>query len=206
MLRISRKPIKMHFPASDREHNLTLSRRLYVLAWTIEGIAVFLGLGMALTLNMPGESSWGGFLLGAGGFVMVACAELSKIPLATFFVQTKSWRAKLATLAFLILMSFITFETIFMSLERGFNARMIAVRVQAEKIFGLKAERGEISAVLENPAADIKARREAREQELAEHRAGRKLETSTSTTRRKELEERRVSGQSGSSRRRSEKT
>lgn len=116
-------------PVNERAHLEALARRLYILAWTIEGIAVALGLGMAISQNVPGESSFGSFLLGGGGFVMVACAELSKIPLATFFVETPRRRAKLATLGFLLLMSFITFETIFMSLERGFNARLQAVQL-----------------------------------------------------------------------------
>ena len=59
-----------------------LAKRLYVLAWTIEGIAVALGLGMALSLNNTEHTDFSTFLLGSGGFVMVACAELSKIPLA----------------------------------------------------------------------------------------------------------------------------
>jgi hypothetical protein len=59
---------------------------------------------MALTLNLSGETTVSDFFLGGGGFVMVACAELSKIPLATFFVEA-SHRGKLLTLAFLLLMS-----------------------------------------------------------------------------------------------------
>ena len=65
---------------NEREYLESLARRLYVLAWIIEGVAVALGLGMALSLNWLTESSFTEFLLGGGGFVMVACAELSKIP------------------------------------------------------------------------------------------------------------------------------
>jgi hypothetical protein len=82
----------------ERDHIEALARRLYILAWVIEGVAVALGLGMALSLNLPGESSFGEFLLGGGGFVMIACAELSKIPLATFFVETPGRSARLQPL------------------------------------------------------------------------------------------------------------
>lgn len=155
-------------PASEKEHLETLARRLYILAWSIEGIAVALGLGMAISQNVPGESSFGSFLLGGGGFVMVACAELSKIPLATFFVETPRRRAKLATLGFLLLMSFITFETIFMSLERGFNARLQAVHSQKEQLAYLQAEHARLSAIVENPDIDLRSTRAAIEKQLAE--------------------------------------
>ena len=123
---------------------------------------------MAISQNVPGESSFGSFLLGGGGFVMVACAELSKIPLATFFVETPRRRAKLATLGFLLLMSFITFETIFMSLERGFNARLQAVQTHKEQLVGLQSEHYRLSATVENPDADLRSTRAALEKQLAE--------------------------------------
>lgn len=86
--------------------------------------------------------------------MMVACAELSKIPLATFLVETPRRRAKLATLCFLLLMSFITFETIFMSLERGFNARLQAVQTYKEQLGDLQSEHNRLSAIVENPSSD----------------------------------------------------
>jgi hypothetical protein len=43
-----------------------MARRLYILAWVIEGVAVSLGLGMALSLNLPGESTVAEFLHLAG--------------------------------------------------------------------------------------------------------------------------------------------
>ena len=168
----------------EREHLQTLGRRLYILAWVIEGIAVALGLGMALSLNMPGQSSFADFFLGGGGFVMVACAELSKIPLATFFVQTPSRRAKLGTLAFLLLMSFITFETIFFSLERGFNARLLIVRSLSEEIAGLNAEHKQLSSLIENPGAALAASRGVIEKQLSEIDSSYKLETGSITSRR----------------------
>ena len=154
--------------ARERARIEAMARRLYILAWVIEGVAVSLGLGMALSLNIPGESTIAEFFLGGGGFVMVACAELSKIPLATFLVEASGRGAKAATLIFLILMSFITFETIFMSLERGFDARMRAVHAQKEQLAQLKAEHAKLSAVIENPSANLQSTRFTIERELGE--------------------------------------
>lgn len=161
-------PAEMAADRGERAYLEILAKRLYILAWVIEGIAVALGLGMALSLNVSRESTFADFLLGGGGFVMVACAELSKIPLATFFVETQRRRAKLATLAFLLLMSFITFETIFMSLERGFNARLQEVHHQKEQIENLNLEHKRLSKLVDNPGEDLQAARTALEKQLGE--------------------------------------
>ena len=145
-----------------------MAHRLYILAWVIEGVAVSLGLGMALSLNATGDSSFAEFLLGGGGFVMVACAELAKIPLATFIVESVSKRAKLAALTFLLLMSFITFETIFMSLERGFHARMVEVRTHQEQLHGLQTEYDSLTRKIADPGSEFASTRAKLNQQIAE--------------------------------------
>jgi hypothetical protein len=127
------------------------------------------------------------FLLASGGFVMVACAELSKIPLATFFVQSASRRAKLATLGFLLLMSFITFETIFFSLERGFDARMHVVQALGEDITELKIEHARLAKLVAAPTEDLAASRAAVEKESAENERNYRIETGAIEERRKTL-------------------
>ena len=134
-----------------------------------------------------GGSSAADFLLGGGGFVMVACAELSKIPLATFLVRSSSRRSRVVTLAFLLLMSFITFETIFFSLERGFNARTLSVRIQAEEIALLKSEHAKLSDFAENPSDRFRAERLAIEKQRDEIRSTYNIETGTITTNRDAL-------------------
>ncbi|MDX2157843.1 MAG: hypothetical protein SFW09_15195 [Hyphomicrobiaceae bacterium] len=156
---------------NDRsEYLAALAKRLYILAWIIEIIAVSLGLGMALTMNSTGQNSFADFLLGGGGFVMVSCAELSKIPLATFFVESDRKRVKLATLGFLILVSFITFETIFFSLERGFNGRMQQINASKEKIGQLERDFVLLAGKIKDPNSDAAAERAAlgRQREEAE--------------------------------------
>jgi hypothetical protein len=86
---------------------------------------------MALTLNLSGETTVSDFFLGGGGFVMVACAELSKIPLATFFVEA-SHRGKLLTLAFLLLMS-LPVDT--RSVRRAFRSLKTSRQIWRESQF-----------------------------------------------------------------------
>ena len=65
-------------------------------------------------------------------------------------------------------MSFITFETIFMSLERGFNARLVAVQTQKEQLDTLKSEHSRISLAIENPSADLQSTRAVLMKQLEE--------------------------------------
>ena len=164
-----------------------MAHRLYILAWVIEGVAVSLGLGMALSLNAKGDSNVAEFLLGGGGFVMVACAELAKIPLATFIVETISRRAKLAALIFLLLMSFITFETIFMSLERGFHARMVEVRTHQEQLHSLQAEHSNLTQMIADPGSEFRSTRAKLDQQIAEVDEQAKLDLEAISNERQEL-------------------
>ena len=118
---------------------------------------------------------------------MVACAELSKIPLATFFVETPGRRAKLFTLGFLLLIGFITFETIFMSLERGFNVRLQGVHAQKEKVADLQTEHKRLSAIVRDPSIDLRSRRTALEQQLSDNDKSLKAELAAQKNRREIL-------------------
>lgn len=126
-------------------------RRLYALAWGIEGIAVLVGLSIAIVLGLDASSKSGGSLLSmdvilaSGGFLIVACAELTKIPVATTLVHAR-WQWKPALLALLALMSVITFETIFFSLERGFTLRALEVEARRHVVESLEGERQALEA------------------------------------------------------------
>lgn len=138
--------------ALDRQDRLRQhGRRLYVLAWGIEAIAVLAGLSIALALGLDAAVKAGGnllsldVLLASGGFLIVACAELTKIPVATTLVHAH-WKWKPALLALLALMSVITFETVFFSLERGFTLRMLEVEEQRHVVDRLDDERRALEA------------------------------------------------------------
>jgi hypothetical protein len=102
------------------------AKNLMRLAWSIEGMAVLIGLSIAFSrvqdANQTGTANvtfWGGIQL-MGGFIIVSMGELTKIPLSMLLVNG---RLLLKPLVFLVLLfvSAITFETVFLSLERGYD-------------------------------------------------------------------------------------
>ncbi len=136
----------------DRRNRLQHhGRRLYALAWAIEAIAVLAGLSIALALGIDASAKASGnllsidVLLASGGFLIVACAELTKIPVATTLVHAR-WAWKPALLVLLVLMSVITFETVFFSLERGFTLRVLEVEQQRHLVGELDGERQALEA------------------------------------------------------------
>ena len=128
-----------------------LGRQFYRLAWSIEILAVAVGLALALAQGLEawseaqGAISLAALSLASGGFLIVAMAELAKIPVATALVHSRSaWRPAIALL--LLVMSVITFETVFFSLERGFTVRMFGVEQQRHILEALEAERAALLA------------------------------------------------------------
>jgi hypothetical protein len=96
------------------------------LAWSIEIMAVLIGLSIAFArlrdANLEGtanQSFWGSIQL-MGGFIIVSMGELTKIPLSMLLVNV---RPLFKPLVFLVVafISAITFETVFLSLERGYS-------------------------------------------------------------------------------------
>ena len=126
-------------------------RRLYRLAWLIEVVAVVVGFGLAMVIGYDALAKAGGafavseFVLASGGFVIVALAEITKIPLATALVHVR-WLWKPLLLALMALMAMITFETVFFSLERGFTLRMRGVEAQRQAVDELEGERAAVQA------------------------------------------------------------
>jgi hypothetical protein len=102
------------------------SKNLMRLAWSIECVAVFIGLSIAFArvadanqTNTANVSFWGAIQL-MGGFIIVSMGELTKIPLSMLLVNVRLTFKPLVLLVILFV-SGITFETVFLSLERGYN-------------------------------------------------------------------------------------
>ena len=162
-----------------------IGQKLYVVAWVIEGIAVSAGLLIAVAIGMDAHHAAGGHglsldvVLASGGFLVVACAELTKIPVATTLVHAR-WTWKPVLFVLLALMSVITFETIFFSLERGFTMRMQAVERQRQAVEELEDERSRLmtdlarskeaatdtQVLLVGPADELRRRTAERVEEL----------------------------------------
>ena len=115
----------------------------YRMAWLMEITAALIGLsvaGVMIIAGLQADMSKSGFLapivgqIGpAGAFIMVALAELTKIPLATLLFEVKKL-AKPVVALILLGMAFITFETVLTGLERAQTIRELAYSEIAEKI------------------------------------------------------------------------
>ena len=115
------------------------SRQLLKLAWAIELVAVVIGLSIAFSrvadANQTGSvdvSFWAGIQL-IGGFIIVSMGELTKIPLSLLLVSA---RPLMKPIVFILVafISAITFETIFLSLERGYNYQKSDMQAYREEI------------------------------------------------------------------------
>ena len=100
-------------------------------AWALEASAAAMGLitGIALGYQAFASSEAGSvtsidLILASAPFIMVAIAELTKIPIATLLFSA-SWVWKPIVLIFLVGLAGITFETVFMGLERAAKLRQL---------------------------------------------------------------------------------
>ena len=123
--------------------------KLYVFAWVIEIIAAFIGLMIAWSMGFQTYQfyvkEYGSFplnnlfdlFLAALPFVMVAAVELLKIPFCKLVYLNKSFKIRFFYLIVLILVTFITFETLITGFERQFNNISIQVNAPQTKLTAL---------------------------------------------------------------------
>ena len=109
------------------------SRLLIALAWTVEGIAVLIGLTISIVVAVSALNSYAGeadvslldgtsaIVVAALPFVLIAVVELCKIPLTFAFMSVRNivWRSMF--LAFVLFLCLITFETMLNGFERNFS-------------------------------------------------------------------------------------
>ena len=103
-------------------------RWLYKFAWGFEGAAALTGLAMAAVFNAPSyirysedgidATEWTFLIGGSLPFIMVAFAELCKIPLVTATIQSKTQSTRLIFGLTTFAAAFITFETVYNGLEQ----------------------------------------------------------------------------------------
>lgn len=140
----------------------------YRMSWLLEITAAFIGFSIAIVMIINGfEASnvEAGFFApvinqigAAGAFVMVALAELTKIPLATLLFAVQSYFKRIAVLTILLGMAAITFETVFFGLERANTIResqytdiVQKISIEEAKISVIKLNEGDESfSVTEN--------------------------------------------------------
>lgn len=128
-------------------------------AWALEITAAALGLvtGIALgyqafTAADAGSVTSMDLALASAPFLMVAIAELTKIPAATLLFSAR-WRWKPFVFVFLIALAGITFETVFLGLERAATLRQLRYEDIANDIKRTEAE----NVILARRIADLAA-------------------------------------------------
>jgi len=119
---------------------------------------VLIGLSIAFArvadANQTGSASvsfWGAIQL-MGGFIIVSLGELTKIPLSILLVNVRLVFKPLVLLIVLFV-SGITFETVFLSLERGYNYQKSDIHAYRDELrtarerLDNEAERDEIERI-----------------------------------------------------------
>ncbi|MER9470309.1 hypothetical protein NKI82_31380 [Mesorhizobium sp. M0482] len=110
-------------------------------AWALEiaAAAIVLTTGVALGVQAFSASesvTAMDLTLASAPFLMVAIAELTKIPIATLLFSA-SWFWKPMILVFLLILASITFETVFMGMERAGALRQLRYEELVNKIDAL---------------------------------------------------------------------
>ena len=116
----------------------TYGQWTYRGAWALEIAAATIGLATGLALgiqafNASQTATAMDLTLASAPFLMVAIAELTKIPIATLLFSA-SWLWKPLLLVLLMALAVITFETVFMGLERAGTLRQLRYEELASKV------------------------------------------------------------------------
>jgi hypothetical protein len=130
-----------------RAYNLGKARFLTRLAWTIEIVLVITGIGIAVAQATGAGVATRLFTAFPvfGVFLILAVAELSKIPSATVAFHARGWGRALAALA-LVVATGISFETVFNGFERFTFAMTATVTEARQGVTDLEAERARLAS------------------------------------------------------------
>lgn len=143
----------------DLEFREKTSGHLLRAAWTVEVVAVLLGLAISVAVGFDGWASlqnsqrteadvWINIGISSAPFLLVALVEMTKIPMsgAAYYATRWYWRV-MFTLG-LLFVAFVTFETMFNGLERNFaslkysmDIKMDEYTLLQEQFYDLEAEK-----------------------------------------------------------------
>ncbi len=141
--------------AFSREYKDKYATFLIKLAWSVEIVAVLIGLMISLVVSisasqafMSGQEEAGFFgttsnMLVAGlPFLLVALVELCKIPLTFTFMAVTNVKWRLIFMFFVFFLCTITFETMLNGFERNFSNLNFAIDTRKNQIENINAEIG----------------------------------------------------------------
>ena len=156
-------------PSGFEAYNRRYARFLSRLAWGIELTLVATGVGIAAA-QVAGGADWAGAFPIFGPFLVMAAAELTKIPAAVVTFHMRGWRRMLPAAALLVV-SLISFQTVFNGFERFTTAMAAPVVGARQHLVDLQAEEERLGEVaLEREAGGANVRDELARQR-AEHDA-----------------------------------
>ena len=136
----------------SREYMKKNSQYLIVLAWTVEIIAVVIGLTISVVVAVSAYYSFasegvGGLLDGTSAilvaslpFVLIAVVELCKIPLTFAFMSIRHIAWQTIFICFVVFLCLITFETLLNGFERNFSNLNRAIDVRKNQIENINSE------------------------------------------------------------------
>ena len=128
----------------DLEFREKTSGHLLRAAWTVEVVAVLLGLAISVAVGFDGWASlqnsqrtdadvWINIGISSAPFLLVALVEMTKIPMsgAAYYATRWYWRV-MFTLG-LLFVAFVTFETMFNGLERNFASLKYSMDIKMDE-------------------------------------------------------------------------
>ena len=128
----------------DLEFREKTSAHLLRAAWTVEVVAVLLGLAISVAVGFDGWASlqnsqrtavdvWINIGISSAPFLLVALVEMTKIPMsgAAYYAARWYWRV-MFTLG-LLFVAFVTFETMFNGLERNFASLKYSMDIKMDE-------------------------------------------------------------------------
>lgn len=141
------------------------STQLLRAAWTVEVVAVLLGLGISIAVGLDGWESlqdsdrsavvvWMNVLISAAPFLLVALVELTKIPISGAAYYAARWYWKVLFTFGLIFVAFVTFETMFNGLERNFASLKYSMDIKMDE-YTLLQEQSEDLIVKRTTAEEL---------------------------------------------------
>lgn len=141
--------------AFSRDYKEKYAEFLIKMAWSVEVVAVLIGLMISLVVSINAAESYAtgkegaGFLSTASNmlvaglpFLLVAIVELCKIPLTFTFMAVEDIKWRLIFAFFVFFLCLITFETMLNGFERNFSNLNYAIDTRKNTIENINAEVG----------------------------------------------------------------
>ena len=144
-------------PETQFQEERNFGKKVYITAWIVEILAAIIGLLTAFAMawdawrqeDVADTSIAINAILGALPFLVIAIIEPTKIPLAGGLYKTRIFGWKILIFCALMLLTGVTFETMFMGLERNTTNITAKVTKVEQSIQKLRDGKGKLESELE---------------------------------------------------------